>query len=668
MTEIAPDTVIDSRYKVLSRIGAGGMAEVFCAQDQSLGRKVALKLLYERFASDAEFVERFRREASSAASLQHPNVVGIYDRGRWDGTYYIAMEYLPGRTLKELIQQDGPIDHVRAIDLTIQILKAARFAHRRGIVHRDLKPHNVIVDDEDRAKVTDFGIARAGASDMTETGSIMGTAQYLSPEQAQGHAVSPRSDLYSVGVILFELLTGNVPFESESAVSIALKHVSELPPAPTAFDPSIPPELEAIVLWALEKDPAHRPQDADAFIHALEEARDQILGRETPGQRTAMFAAAGAAAFASPALADGEEPPPDDPTADERSRRRPPWWAWVAAVLAVAGVAVGIVLLTQPKEVTVPGVVGQQMQVATRRLEAVGLEVAIETVHSDTEVNEVVAQDPKGRRRVEKGTTVTLKVSRGPGTIDVPPVDGLTFDKARAKLQNAGLSVGDPIERNDDSVPVGQVIKSTPPAGTNVERGYEVRLYVSTGPAQVAVPNVVGYTQADAEAELAGAGFTSTVTEQESADAEVGEVISQDPASGGSADPGSTIALVVARAPPVSVPSVLGQSADDARAALAARGFEVRQSPQDVSDAAQDGIVVAQRPDGGASATDGAPVRIFVGRYVAPTPPAGGDGGATDPSGGNGNGDGNGGDNGQSNDGGRAQADAFLRDGPRDEG
>jgi len=197
MPELAPDTIVDGRYKVLTRLGSGGMADVFCAEDQQLGRKVALKLLHRRFAEDAEFVERFRREASAAAGLQHPNVVGVYDRGEWDGTYYIAMEYLPGRSLKDVIRQEAPLDPVRAIDIVEQILKAARFAHRRGIVHRDLKPHNVIVDDEDRVKVTDFGIARAGASDMTETGSIMGTAQYLSPEQAQGHAVSAPSDLYA---------------------------------------------------------------------------------------------------------------------------------------------------------------------------------------------------------------------------------------------------------------------------------------------------------------------------------------------------------------------------------------------------------------------------------------------------------------------------------------
>src|ERR1700716_4119031 len=266
MTELASGTLVDGRYKLVSRLGSGGVADVFLAEDQQLGRQVALKLLHRRFAEDPDFVERFRREAQAAAGLQHPNVVSVYDRGAYDDTYYIAMEYLPGRSLKQLIRQEAPLDPVRGIDITLQILKAARFAHRRGVIHRDLKPHNVIVDESDHAKVTDFGIARAGASDMTETGSIMGTAQYLSPEQAQGYAVSAGSDLYSIGVILYELVTGRVPFDAEAAVTIAIKHVSEAPPVPSQFNPSVPPELEQVVLWALNKNPADRPQDADALI------------------------------------------------------------------------------------------------------------------------------------------------------------------------------------------------------------------------------------------------------------------------------------------------------------------------------------------------------------------------------------------------------------------
>src|SRR5438105_82480 len=295
VADLATGTMVDGRYKVVGRLGTGGMADVFLAEDQQLGRKLALKLLHRRFAEDPGFVERFRREAQAAAGLQHPNVVGVYDRGAYDGTYYIAMEYLPGRTLKRMILDEAPLDPVRAIEITIQILKAARFAHRHGVIHRDLKPHNVIVDDSGHVKVTDFGIARAGASDMTETGSIMGTAQYLSPEQAQGHAVSASSDLYSIGVVLYELLTGRVPFDAEAAVTIALKHVSEAPTAPTSVNPAVPPELEHVVLWALNKNPADRPHDADQFIAALEAAKAAIVSGGS-GEHTASMAALAAVA------------------------------------------------------------------------------------------------------------------------------------------------------------------------------------------------------------------------------------------------------------------------------------------------------------------------------------------------------------------------------------
>src|SRR5450755_2207914 len=281
---IEPDTLIDGRYRVISRLGSGGMADVYRAQDQLLGRQLAVKVLHHHFAEDQEFVERFRREASSAAGLSHQNIVGIFDRGEWNGTYYIAMEYVAGRSLKSIVREQGPLDPAAAIDIVIQILRGARFAHRRGVVHRDLKPHNVIIDEEGRARVTDFGIARAGASDMTLTGSIMGTAQYLSPEQAQGYVVSGASDLYSIGVILYELLTGVVPFEGETAVAIAFKQVSAEPRPPSTVNPALPVVLDAVVLRALAKDPAARYADADEFIGALQQARRALpLSLGAPG-------------------------------------------------------------------------------------------------------------------------------------------------------------------------------------------------------------------------------------------------------------------------------------------------------------------------------------------------------------------------------------------------
>ncbi len=634
MAEIAPDTLIDSRYKVLTRIGSGGMADVFCAHDEQLGRKVALKLLHARFAQDPEFVERFRREASAAAGLQHPNVVGVYDRGEWDGTYYIAMEYLPGRSLKQLIQQEAPLDPLRAIDLTVQILKAARFAHRRGIVHRDLKPHNVLVDDEDRVKVTDFGIARAGASDMTETGSIMGTAQYLSPEQAQGHAVSEVSDLYSIGVVLFELLTGHVPFDADSAVSVALKHVSEPPPPPSAFDPAVPPELETIVLWALDKDPARRPQDADAFIAALEEARDVVLAREAPGKHTTSFVPApvpfpgGGATGAQPALAAGALPPAPVPFPGtnggdpSRRRRRAPWWAWLLAVVALALVAGGIYLLVRPHDVAVPAVVGQDVQTATGRLQDAGLRARVVRATSARPVDQVLAHDPAGATHAAKGSSVTLTVSRGPGDVTIPAVDGLDEQKATTALTNAGLVVERTTKESDDAVPAGQAIRTSPAAGTSVAKGSGVTLVLSTGPQQVTVPDVVGLPQADARTALTDQGLKVATTQKTSASAQPGDVLSQSPAAGAQASPGATVTLVIAQAPPqVAVPDLTGKTAAQAVDALSKAGFQPRESTRPVTDQSQDNRVLSQSPAPGAKVAQGAPVRIFVGELQSATTP-----------------------------------------------
>jgi len=264
-------TLFDGRYKVVRKLGAGGMANVYLAEDQELGRRVAIKILNERHANDDQFVERFRREAKNAAALSHPNIVSIYDRGEAEGTYYIAMEYLDGRSLKELILSRGPAPLNVTIEYVRQILSALRFAHRHGIVHRDIKPHNVLVDAEGRVKVTDFGIARAGASEMTEAGSIVGTAQYLSPEQARGTAVDQRSDLYSLGIVFYELLTGTLPFNGDTPVEIAMKHLSQTPQPPSQLRPELPHDLDLVVTRALAKDPDDRYQTAEEMLLDLEE-------------------------------------------------------------------------------------------------------------------------------------------------------------------------------------------------------------------------------------------------------------------------------------------------------------------------------------------------------------------------------------------------------------
>src|SRR5580704_17185319 len=418
---IEPETIIDGRYRVISRLGSGGMADVYLAQDQLLGREVAVKVLHHHFAEDHEFVERFRREASSAAALSHPNIVGIFDRGEWNGTYYIAMEYVAGRSLKEIVREGGPLEPAAAIDIVVQILRAARFAHRRGVVHRDLKPHNVIIDEEGRARVTDFGIARAGASDMTLTGSIMGTAQYLSPEQAQGLAVSAASDLYSVGVILYELLTGVVPFEGETAVAIAFKQVSAVPQPPSALRPGLPPSLDAIVLRVLAKDPAQRYADADELIAALEYERQALPAphadatgaaadghaiRSAPAAAAtaaAAYAGAGSLLLAAPGTGQYElESAPA--TEEERRRRRQRGMLWALAIVLVVGLAALALVLTQSNQtVTVPQVTGETEQAAGAALRAASLD-PVPSLHSSVKVPSglVISQSPAAASVVKK--------------------------------------------------------------------------------------------------------------------------------------------------------------------------------------------------------------------------------------------------------------------------
>ena len=616
-------TIVDGRYRVLSRLGSGGMADVYCAEDLQLGRRVALKVLYRRFAEDQEFVERFRREASSAAGLQHQHVVSVYDRGEFDGTYWIAMEYLEGRSLKRVIQDEGPLAPERAVDLAIQILRAARFAHRRGIIHRDLKPHNVIVDAEGRAKVTDFGIARAGASDMTQTGSIMGTAQYLSPEQAQGHAVSAQSDIYSVGIILYEMLTGRVPFEGESAVTIALKQVSEQPVPPSQLNPAVTPALEAIVMRALAKDPAQRYPDADAFIAALQ-------GEEVPAPTEATVIAGAAPPRLPPAAVPvvarepvPPAPPPVDPY-DEGSR----WWAWLLGLLVVAALIVGaVLLLNHSKKVTVPDVVGASQAAAEKALRDKGFSTDSTFETSTRRQGEVIGQDPAGGTQKKKGSTVHLTVSSGPGQAAVPSVSGLGRRAAARKLVRAGFKVAE-IEQNDDTVKKDHVIETRPAEGTPLDRGLTVTLVVSSGPQQVTVPDETGKTLDDARNDLENAGFKVSVTRQESTQAP-DTVLSQNPASGGQAPKGSTVTLTVAKAPSTAtVPDVTGKQDTDAVTALQDAGFKVNITRQDTQNLDEDGVVLSQDPAAGKSKKTGSTVKIVVGRF---NPNLQGDGGTTTP-------------------------------------
>jgi serine/threonine-protein kinase len=612
---VEPGTVIDGRYEVLSRIGTGGMADVYLARDQLLGRQVAVKLLHHRFAQDQEFVERFRREASSAASLSHPNVVATFDRGEWDGTYYIAMEYLPGRSLKTVVREQAPLDPVSAIDIVTQILHAARFAHGRGVIHRDLKPHNVILDEEGRAKVTDFGIARAGASDMTLTGSIMGTAQYLSPEQAQGQAVSAASDLYAIGIVLYELLTGAVPFDGETAVTIALKQVSAPPPPPSALNAAVPPELDAVVARALAKDPAERFADASEFLAALEYVRQLLVGHTAVVGNGPVAPAT--AALLLPAAEERAAPP-------SRGRNRR-WWWLAGALLALIAAAVALLLLLNPSkhQVTVPNVTGQTQSAAVARLAAAGLTaIPSPTASIAYPAGVVFGETPPHGSLVNRGTRVTLLVSSGPGSATVPDVKGLSGAQAMQRLTKAGFKPSTQ-SQSSTTIPAGKVIATEPPGHTEAQAGSPVTVLVSSGPAQVSVPEVVGQSEAEAKASLRAAGLEAgTVTKQEAPGKEAGTVLSQSPAANGSLAAGGRVDLVVARAPQqVTVPRVVGRKEELAEGELVGAGFKPHTVKRTVTKPEEAGIVLAQSPAGGAQAKQGATITITVGELGAQTTP-----------------------------------------------
>jgi serine/threonine-protein kinase len=632
MAELQADTVIDNRYRVVRKLGAGGMADVYCAEDMHLGRNVAVKLLHSRFAQDQEFVERFRREASSAAGLQHPNVVGVYDRGEFDDTYYIAMEYSEGDSLKDVIVREAPLDPARAIAITRQILVAARFAHRRNVIHRDLKPHNVILDSEDNVKVTDFGIARAGASDITEVGTIMGTVQYLSPEQAQGRPVTEASDLYSVGVVLFEMLTGRAPFSGDSPVAVALQHVNQPPPPPRELNPSIPPPLEAVVLKALAKDPADRYSDADSFIKALEGVEARLQSGPVDTESTAIYAPVGAAsppatAVAAPApvappaqppaSGDGMAPPPGTGEIPAPARRRRNPWIVAGVLAALAAIAVGgFLLLSGGEKVTVPTVVGQTLEQASQRLDRAGLGVEVKRRADQAPKDFVFEQSPNPGQNVDRDSIVTLFVSNGPTTVKVPDVVGQSQDDARRRVREADLRAE--IKRESSTkVADGTVIRTDPGPGRLIERDSSVTLFVSSGPGEVVVPNVVGEDQESAVSRLRAEGLSPIVRERSSSEP-VDTVVDQTPAGGQRVEEGSSVTIFVSDAKVREVPDVTGLTQGEAEAELEDAGFNVSVRTRDTEQPDEDGTVLSQSPRGGVERRESATVTITVGVLITP--------------------------------------------------
>jgi serine/threonine-protein kinase len=626
------NTLVDGRYRVLRKLGTGGMANVYLAEDQELGRRVAIKVLDDRHASDDQFVERFRREAKAAAALSHPNIVSIYDRGETDGTYYIAMEYLEGPSLKELVRQGTPSIRT-AITYIRDILSALRLAHRRGLVHRDIKPHNILIDAEGRLKVTDFGIARSGPSQMTEAGSIIGTAQYLSPEQARGAPVDQRSDLYSVGVVLYELLTGTVPFTGTTPLEIAMKHLSQIPQPPSRRRPDIPPDLDRAVVRALAKNPDERYQSAqemDADLTRIE--RGLPVSDETADAATAVLAGSGIEAATAIRTAPSAAPPrsPYGPSTYYDyvpPVRRRPIWPWLLALVLLVGAGIGGWYayskiqdeLAQAKPVSVPAVEGQQVEVAKANIIDAGLRPRVQRQpNADFQPGKVFDQSPDPGEKIDRGNTVTIWVSTGKPLVAIEDVVGKTVDEATTALRSKGLRVN--VVQVFSEEPVGTVVAQAPEAGVKVRQGSEVRINVSQGPRPVAVPNVVGRSYDGAAAALTAAGFIFGRVDVDSNDPQ-GTVVAQDPAAGTSQPPSTKIILSVSKGPATTaVPDVEGLDRGSGVAQLQNAGFRVQIEKQDTEDPAEDGIVLAQDPVGGAQAQPGSTVLITVGVLVNPPP------------------------------------------------
>ena len=670
--------LLNDRYEMQQRIGRGGMADVYLARDILLDRLVAIKVLFPEFATDPAFVERFRREAQSAANLNHPNIVGVYDWGRSNNTYFMAMEYVPGRTLADALRDIGQISAMKAAEVGIEVAAALAFAHRNNVVHRDIKPGNILIGSSGQLKVADFGIARAlgSAADnsLTQVGSVMGTAAYFSPEQAQGGQPDPRSDLYSLGIVLYEMVGGKPPFTGENPVAIAYKQVHDQPQPLNQLAPDVPRAFEAIVARLLAKDPALRYPSAEAARDDLRRFRDGIpvqalaaIINRKPGDPTpsgvattvipevtgdmlssegatevmpAITAASGTPSAGlprttinpNPDLPPGYTPGVALASTDDIARRRKILVisAIAAAVVVLIGAVIAVFALSGGGStetlIEVPDVVGLPLDQAVTTLEADGFEVITTAEENPTkEANAVWSQVPAAGESVSQGGRVTIIYNPSNQPELVPDLRGKTLDEARGLLLGLGLTIGTVTPQNDDTVPENTIISSSPKAGETVLGGATIDIFVSQGSGVVTVPNVQGQTREAAVSLLQGDPFEFivTVVDEASTTIEKGRVVRTAPVIGAEGTKGGSLTLYVSSGPaPITVPPVTGLTEAQARAALTAKGFTVRVEEYiDVpAGSANDGRVISQTPSQNIDAPAGSQISLKVGKAVsAPT-------------------------------------------------
>ncbi|MGJ7879701.1 Stk1 family PASTA domain-containing Ser/Thr kinase [Streptomyces rochei] len=605
--------VLDGRYRVEARIAVGGMATVYRAVDTRLDRVLALKVMHPTLATDATFVERFIREAKSVARLDHPNVVQVFDQGAEGAYVYLAMEYVAGCTLRDVLRERGALRPRAALDILEPVLAALGAAHRAGFVHRDMKPENVLIGDDGRVKVADFGLVRAVDTVTSTTGAVLGTVSYLAPEQIEQGAADPRVDVYACGVVLYEMLTGGKPHEGDSPAQVLYKHLHEDVPPPSAAVPGMAYELDELVASATARTPEIRPHDAVALLALTREARaaltDEQLDAVPPlavagehdnaEDRTSVIPRAltmprplpvdgdeGGADGGFPADADGVHrtsrlaTPPADPPGPRRPRLRRGPLAIVVAVLLVLGLGTGVWYINSGQFTKVPALLSKTEAQARDRLEEAGLDVGrVEHAYSDTvERGKLISTDPGVGERIRKNDSVALTVSDGPDTVKLPDVAGYRLDRARTVLKDEGLEPGMVTRAFSDEVPKGFVISTEPKTGTTVRAGSAVALVVSKG-SPIDVPDVTGDDLADARAELTEAGLKVKVAEEQvNSEYDKGQVARQTPDSGSRAAEGDTVTLTVSKGPEmIEVPDVVGDSVDDAKRTLEDAGFDVKE-------------------------------------------------------------------------------------------